>query len=383
MTTNTINSTYIGKDSGAFISPVLLSGRTLGVPGVTIHRNVNYRSRITKISMSDLIKDATCDFDPTGTILQDEVWLEVKPLEVNLQICKADYWQDFIGENMGCKDPLPQAFLTYLIGQIGANVADSLEVMVWQGQDVANSFMGFEPRFDAQSVPTATPVALTSGNIIAEIRRMMAANPVNAQLSSKSDTYIYLSSNNYQLLREANNDKNNAAPCGEDCLTVDGIKTFLAPGKSLVRMAYAQKSNLHFGTWENSDLTSVSVKDMTEFLEKNIRFAMCFFGGTAIGLPNEVSYYIGAGAVPPVVVDGVSDGTPLAGAVAASGQCDSVVSYSSGTGTGLMTYVSDTPAVATVDVTGLVTYVGIGGAIITATSIEDGNFSGTTAVTVS
>jgi hypothetical protein len=383
MTENNITTSYVGKDSGAFISPVLLAGRTLGVPGVTIHNNVNYRSRITKIALSDLIKDATCDFDPSGTVDQTEVWLEVKPLEVNMELCKLDYLNDFIGQDMGCGDSLPADFLAYLMTQIGASVTDALEIMVWQGQDEANSFLGFEPRFDAQSVGTGSPVLLTADNIIAEIRRLVNANPSAAALVGKSDAYIYLSSQNFSLLQQANNDKGNAAPCGEDCISIDGIKTFLAPGKSSTRMAYALKSNLHFGTWNNSDMTSVSVKDMSEFLEKNIRFAMCFFGGTAVGNPNEVSYYLGNGAAPPVVVDGVSDGTPLAGAAAGSGQCDSVVSYSSGVGTGLMSYASDDEAVATVDLAGLVTFVAIGSAIITATSIEDGAFSGTTAVTVS
>ena len=46
-TTNNITTTYVGKDSGAFISPVLNAGVTLGTPTVTRHNNVNYRSRIT------------------------------------------------------------------------------------------------------------------------------------------------------------------------------------------------------------------------------------------------------------------------------------------------------------------------------------------------
>lgn len=381
MTNNNISSTYVGKDSGAFISPVLLSGRTLGVPGVTIHTNVNYRSRITKIEMSGLIKDASCDFDPTGTIDQTEVWLEVKALEVNMQLCKLDYMNDFIGQDMGCKDSLPANFLTYLLGAIGASVADALEVMVWQGIAGPSSFEGYEPKFDAGSNGTGTPVALDSTNITGEIRRMMTANPANAALIGQSDTYIYLSAQNYQLLRQANSDKSGAAPCGEDCISIDGIKTFLAPGKSQTRMAYAQKSNLHFGTWANSDLTSVSVIDMSEWGEKNLRFAMCFFGGTAVGSPEEVSYYIGAGAAAPVVT-GVTNGGAINIAIAGTGQVSSSVEYAGDIGTEALTYVSSDPLIATVDAAGVVTGVLAGSATITATSVEDGAFSGTTAVTV-
>ena len=57
-TTNSITTTYIGADSGAFISPVLQSGITLGTPNVTIHNNVNYSQRITTVAATGLVQDA-------------------------------------------------------------------------------------------------------------------------------------------------------------------------------------------------------------------------------------------------------------------------------------------------------------------------------------
>ena len=85
----------------------------------------------------------------------------------------------------------------------------------------------------------------------------------------------------------------------------------------------------------------------------------------------------------PIMVSGVTNGTPLTLAAAATGNVDSVVTYSSGAGTGALTYVSSDLAIATVGaVNGLVTAVASGSATITATSFEDTNFSGTTAITV-
>ena len=105
-TTNNITTTYVGKDTKQFISPVVHAGVTLGSPNVKIYNNVNYKSRITALASSGLIKDATCDFDATGTIDQTEVWLAVKKLEVNLALCKNDYYADFIGEDTGAWGPL-------------------------------------------------------------------------------------------------------------------------------------------------------------------------------------------------------------------------------------------------------------------------------------
>jgi len=286
-----ITSTYVGKDSKEFVSPAVMAGRTLAVPTVTIKRNVNYKSRITKISMSGLVKDASCAFDPAGTVDIAEVWLNVSNLEVNLELCKKDLYADFIGSDMGCGDPAPADFLRFLIAEIGANVADDIETKIWQGTAVANSFLGFEGIAAASSdvIKVAGAATLTSANIIAEIRKGIAVAP--AAILGRSDLYIYLGSKAYQMLKQAQNDKANASPCGENCVALDGITVQLAPGMSDDTYFIAQKSNMFFGTWENSDLANVKVKDMSEFLEDNVRFGMCFFAGTAIGVEAEVVTY--------------------------------------------------------------------------------------------
>jgi len=295
-TTNNITTTYIGKDSGQFISPILQAGRTLGVPGVTIKSNVNYRSRITKLALSNLIQQATCEFDPTGTIDQTELWLEVQELEVNLSLCKSDYFNDFIGQDMGPSGNLPSAFLSYLVGEIGGSVADAIETMVWKGVSGATSFDGFETRFaaDATVVDVPAPLAvsaITASNVIAEIRRGTAlADPAVLQAS---DAWLYVGSHIYQTLKEANNDKNGASPCGEDCMAIDGVNVFYAPGMTSNSYAIAQKSNLFFGTWSTNQ--SIRTKDMTEVtLDDQVRFSMKWFGGTAIGYGAEIVYYAGA-----------------------------------------------------------------------------------------
>ena len=289
-TTNNITTTYVGKDSGQFISPILQSGLTLGVPGVTIKNNVNYKSRITTIALSGLIADASCDWDPAGTIDQGENWLEVSPFEVNLELCKYDYFNDFIGQNMGCKDSLPADFLRYLVGEVGMNIADALETLVWTGTASANSFAGFLTKFKADStVIDVTNDTLTSANIIAEARQVIAAAP--AALLSKSDVYLYMNAKSAQLLREAQNDKGNASPCGENCVALDGITIFVAPGIADNEMVMARKSNLFFGTWNTSDMQMIGVKDMSDQFEKNVRLAMCFFAGTGYGYGAEVVYY--------------------------------------------------------------------------------------------
>lgn len=291
MSTNSITSTYIGKDSKQFISPILNAGKTIGGGGVTVKNNVNYRQRITKLALSGLIGAESCDWDDTGTITQTELWLAVTALEVNLEVCKSDYFDDFIGEDMGLSDNLPQAFLSYLIGQIGANVSDAIETMVWQGApSTAGEFAGINSYVSGGTYVITGTSAPSATTIIAEVRKMTHSG-IDQNVVSASDAFIYVSSSSFQALREAFNDKANASPCGEDCIEVDGIKIFHAPGMTSGSMLLTQKSNLFFGTWANSDLTSIRVKDMSDLLEDNIRFAVKFFGGVQVGYEAQASYY--------------------------------------------------------------------------------------------
>ena len=294
-TTNNITTTYVGKDSGQFISTVLQSGVTLGTPKVTIHQNVNYRQRITQIETSGLIADATCAFTPVGTIDQTEVWLDVKKLEVNLELCKNDYYQDFVGEGTGAWGSLANgAFLRYLSARIGADVADDMETKVWQGVAGAGSFDGFETLAlaDATVVDVATPIAPVAATIKAEIRRGIAL--ANLDILGKEDLYIYMSKSSYQALVEANNDAAQSA-CGENCIAVDGIKVFRANGMVAGSYMIARQSNLHFGTWASADQNRLSVIDQ-EPLDgsDNMNFVMKFFAGCQIGIGAEVVHYDGA-----------------------------------------------------------------------------------------
>ena len=295
-TTNNITSTYVGKDSKEFISPILNAGVTLGAGGITIKKNVKHRMRVTKVALSGLVADATCDFTPAGTVNQTEVWLAVKQLEVNMELCKADYFDDFVAENESPKD-MPKAFLKYLIGEIGAHIADDIETKIWQGADGAGSFDGFETLFaaDANVTKISTPVAITAANAISEARRVIAAAvAAKPALLQKSDTHLYVGATVFQALREAYNDKSAAKPQGEVVYEVDGIKIFYAAGLDSGSMVLAQKSNLWFGTWESSDMARVAVLDMEALdLSQNFRFGMYFFAGVQYGIAEEIFYYAG------------------------------------------------------------------------------------------
>ena len=65
-TTTSITSTYAGEFAGKYIAAALLSSSTIDNGGIEVKPNVKFKEVIKKISTDDLLKDATCDFDPTS-----------------------------------------------------------------------------------------------------------------------------------------------------------------------------------------------------------------------------------------------------------------------------------------------------------------------------
>ena len=70
-TTTSITTTYSGEFAGQYISAALLSAPTIENGGIEVKTNIKYKEVIKKIATDDLLKNATCDFDPTSKCNQD------------------------------------------------------------------------------------------------------------------------------------------------------------------------------------------------------------------------------------------------------------------------------------------------------------------------
>jgi hypothetical protein len=100
-TTTSITTTYAGEEAGKYASAALLSGDTLSKGLIEIKPNIKYKQVLKRLSTSDILKDGSCDFDPSGTITLTERVIEPLPYKVNLQLCKEDFRSDFEAESMG------------------------------------------------------------------------------------------------------------------------------------------------------------------------------------------------------------------------------------------------------------------------------------------
>ena len=311
-TTVTITSTYAGEFAGEYIAAALLSASTIDDGGLTVKANISYKEVIKKLATSSLVTAAGCDFTPTSTVTLTERIIEPKELQVNLQLCKKSFVDDWESQSMGfgLGQALPPKFSDFMIAHVAAEVAQNTELCIWQGNTAAssnNSFDGFEKIIlaAASSIPAAqkiTKTTLTAANIIAELSKVVNAIP--GSLYGKEDLFIYIGSKAAKLYVQAlggfaasglgANGVNNMGTqwWNNGSLTVNGVKIFVCPGMSDNKMYAAQRSNLYFGTGLLNDTNQVKVLDMADLDgSDNVRMVMRFTSGVQFGVAEDLVQY--------------------------------------------------------------------------------------------
>ena len=311
-----ITTTYAGEFAGEYIAAALLSASTINDGGLTVKANIGYKEVIKKLSTSALVQPATCDFDPTSTITTVERIIQPTELQVNLQLCKKDFVNDWESQQMGfgLSQSLPPKFSDFLIAHVAAEVAQSTELNIWKGDTAAvanNSFDGFEKLIAAASaagdIPGGQQVAAVGGgvnaaNVIAELQKVVSAIPNT--LYGKDGLRIYVPSSIAKFYVQALGGFSVAATsnAGVDnkgtqwwnngSLTVDGVQIFVCPGMSDNKMYAAEVSNLYFGTGLLNNNQEIRVLDMVDLDgSNNVRMVMRFTSGVQFGVASDIVEY--------------------------------------------------------------------------------------------
>jgi|TARA_A100001391_G_scaffold171392_1_gene132701 hypothetical protein len=306
-TTNNLTTTYAGEFAGKYISAALLSGKTLAAGNITVVPNVKFKQVMKKVSTNAIVKDASCDFDPTSTLTLTERILQPEEFQVNLQLCKADFRSDWEAVQMGFSayDNLPPQFSDFLIAHVADKVAQKMEQNIWNGTNAnAGEFDGFKTTLlaDADVVDVAGQ-ASTSSNVAAELGKVMDAIP--SAVYGAEDLVIYVPSN---ILRNyirslggfganglgaagTNNEGNQWYNMG-NAVSFDGVELVHAPGLASDTMIAAERGNLFFGTGLLSDQNEVKVIDMADIDgSQNVRVIMRFTAGIQHGIGSDIVLY--------------------------------------------------------------------------------------------
>ena len=295
-TTTSITTTYAGEFAGEYIAAALLSGVTLSQGGVTIKPNIKFKEVIKKLALDSILKDASCDFDPTSNVTLTERILQPEEFQVNLQLCKKDFRQDWDAQSMGFSqyDNLPKRFSDFLIAQVAAKVAQKVEQNIWQGATAnAGEFNGFQALLAADGdVVDVSGTTLSASNIIAELGKVVDAIP--GAVYGKEDVKIYIptSAAKFYIQAQAALGYRELYNVGKTEMNFQGIPLFTAPGLGNDKMVAAESSNLFFGTGLLNDWQEVKLIDMADIDgSQNVRVVLRGSAGVQHGIGADIVLY--------------------------------------------------------------------------------------------
>jgi len=305
-TTTSITTTYAGEFAGKYIAAALLSGITLDKGLIEIKPNVKYKEVIKKVATDGIVKNATCDFDPTSTLTLTERILQPEEFQVNLQLCKKDFRSDWEAIQMGYSvyDNLPANFTDFLIAHVAEKVAQKIEQNIWAGINAsAGEFDGFTTLFSADAdVIDVSATTVTASNVVDQLGRVVDAIP--SALYGREDLTLYVPQNVAKAYVRALGgfgssglganglDNKGTMWYGNGDLNFDGIRVAMVNGLASNRMVAAQASNLYFGTGLLNDHNEVKVLDLSDVDgSQNIRIVMRFTAGVQYGFGSEVVLY--------------------------------------------------------------------------------------------
>ena len=299
---DSVTSNYAGEAAAGYISAALLSGTTMAENNITFLNNVKYKANLRKITIAgtagNLMADATCGYNDSGTLTYAERVLEPRNFDVNMTLCKQDYLSSWEGANMtaGLNGTVPQAFGDYIIGQTAARVSAEIEKSIWDGTtDENGQFDGFRKLLfaDADVNDVAGATTLTAGNIVDEIGKVMSTIPT--AVYGKEDLRIFIPTSAYRFYQQAQaalGYANLYQAQGEVPLTYVGIQIAHAPGLADNTIVAGRVSNMFMGTDGSS--SEVKLLDMANLDGSDeIRVVMRFTAGINYAFGSDMVLYAG------------------------------------------------------------------------------------------
>jgi hypothetical protein len=292
-TSLSLTTSYAGESSAKWVSAALLSGNTLANGGMTILPNIPYKTILHKLGTDGLLKNATCDFDPTSTVTITERSLTLEQFQVNVNLCKSNFITSWQSAEMGfsANKVLPKSFQDYFLAYMADKVSADVETSIWRGANAtAGQVDGIATLIAADAaLPTAQEVAgttVTASNVITELGKIVDAIP--AALYGKEDLRIYVPQNIARAYVRAlggfgasglgangTDNKGTQWYSMMNDLYFDGVKLFVANGLAANTAIATTIDNLYFGAGLMSDLNEIKVIDTSEILgDQNVRFVM-------------------------------------------------------------------------------------------------------------
>ena len=302
-----VTSNFAGKAAGFYIAASLADAKSLDY--LTQINNVRYKSNIQSMSNENMVRNAECDFTDYGTLTMTEKVLEVKPLQINIDLCKqtlVSSWESL--EMSGAYGNPPSSFEDYVISYLGGIIADSTETSIWQGAnangELAAGFQGAAvglllPGVDATVIQSAATGAYTAANIVANLQTLTDDMATNVPaILGKEDLYIYMNNKTYAFYISAVSTLgyvNAYNMNGEYEPVFQGYKIAVCPGLIDNQLVAAQNSNMYWGTDLVSDFGTTGTGPRIDILDMsaldgsdNLRCVARYSGAVQTGVGADI-----------------------------------------------------------------------------------------------
>jgi hypothetical protein len=289
----TLDTSYAGKYAGEYIRAAFLANESLQY--VTVRENIDWRQVVKRLTDDIAFEAPTCDFTPLGDIQIEERWLTLKKFQIQRNICKNDFLNDWPAGDYQ-RGNVEAALSENIIANMLEGMAQYNETTLWTGNGaLATQYSGLLPLMDADAtVIKPAAVAVTTANVFATLQTIVDALPI-AVKNANEKPMLYMSQDVWEKFMFA------SAAAGNGWYTLGGPevpRTYLGmyqiavcgglPANSILFM---RKSNVWFGTNVLSDWNNIQVVDMGQFAEDNVRFSAKFFAAAQFGIGSEIVAY--------------------------------------------------------------------------------------------
>lgn len=263
--------------------------------------NIKYKDAIPYLdSQVELSGGTDCSWDPAGSDVLSERYIETKAVKVNKEWCWKEFEKKFMNYQLrweAGREPENMPFEEKFADSNMGAIQEAVEVMLWSGNTAAG-VTGFIADIQAESGLTTAVTGLSSASTAIEIVDAVVA-ACQAKKAIKKGYNIFMSHTLFTAYIAAKN----AACCFK--AEIDAANEELVyPGDSRIKLVpvaglddinavvASPADGLVYGTdVENSE--NVYKVWYSEDDDK-FRFRVLFRAGTALRFPDEVVYYIPA-----------------------------------------------------------------------------------------
>lgn len=292
-----ITTNFVGDVAGEYIGEMIKEANTISEGLVTVLPNITAPQFVRKIETAEGFVDYACGWNPQGSVTLSEKELAPKKVKWDSELCKEDFRQLWTASQMGFSahnDKLPDTEQAAILADMGKRIARKVDVDIWEGDGASGNFDGLIPALlaDADVIDVATPVAITSANVEAEVGKFIDAIP--DEVLGSDGLVLGVSTNVIRALKRAygTQARANGTFLNPSEFDFEGYTLTEIKGLNANTMVAYNKNQVFFGTGLLADHNEIKVKDMDETdLSGQVRMKVVFTGGVQYAYGGEIVLY--------------------------------------------------------------------------------------------